>query len=104
LMQVTYIPKALASWWVTLLNTQQYQLLNLDAWYVGKYRNGWCVAPLQQECHIFISQQGDVLIPAPWNLLYQGEVTYEKWTIIYTFYDLRWSAVVRIPFISEIFE
>jgi hypothetical protein len=104
LMNISYTPKELLSGWITLLDTVNYQLRELDTWYVGKYRNGWCVSPLDQECHIFISQKADVLIPSPRNELYQGDVFYEDGTIVFVFKDSFWRPVVRIAFISETFQ
>lgn len=103
-MHITYTPKEMLSWGVVLLDKLHYNLLDIDAWYVGKYRNGWCVAPIGQECHIFISEKADILIPSPRNNLYKGDVFYEDGKIIYVFYDLLWHAVVRIAFISDTFE
>lgn len=103
-MEISYVPEKLGSGWVKLLDTQTYQLRNLDAGYLWIYRDGWCVSVKWGECHIFISTAGDVLIPAPRNKLYKGEVVYEWDEVIYIFYDMRGRKVVRIPFISQSFQ
>jgi hypothetical protein len=101
IMTVTYTPKALAGKWVELLDDINYQLRDLWWWYLGDYREWYCLSPKWGECHIFVSRKWDVLIPAPRNALYKWTVSYDAWTIIYTFNDALWNPVVRVNFIIE---
>ncbi len=101
IMTVTYTPKALADKWVELLDAAKYQLRDLWWGYLGDYREWYCISPKWGECHIFVSRKWDVLIPAPRNALYKWSVSYDSWTIIYTFNDALWNPVVRVNFIIE---
>jgi len=104
LTTISYLPEKLAFSWVTLLDSTYYELRKLDGAFLGDYGRGRCVSPQGQECHIFISPQGKVLIPQPRNTLYEWTVEYTQDSIIYTFFSLQDSPVVRVQFISHTFE
>jgi hypothetical protein len=101
IMTVTYTPKVLTDKWVELLDDTNYQLRDLWWWYLGDYREWYCISPKWGECHIFVSRKWDVLIPAPRNTLYKWSVSYDSWTIFYTFNDALWNPVVSVNFIIE---
>lgn len=84
-----------------------YQIRSLDDWFFGDFEWWRCVWPLDDECHIFISEEGNVYLPSPYRYQYQADYMYDEQNghatyIVYALADT--NEVVRIDFIPEPFE
>ncbi len=83
-----------------------YQILPLDEGYFWDFAGGRCVGPLDDECHIFISEEGNVYLPEPFRYQYQADYIYNtQWEYAsYVIHTTNGDNVLRIDFIPVPFQ
>ena len=93
---------SLWSKWVSWL-AWGYTLLPLASNYVWWFGWGSCIAPTNDECHIFISEVWDVYIPAPYDTEYRALYRFEQWEVIYTILDATDKEIVEVYILPKPF-
>ncbi len=60
-----------------------------------------CIGPIDWECHMYVSPDGNLIIPEPYNSEYMAEYWYddEEEAVIYYIKDALWKPIVELRFI-----
>lgn len=93
-----------------LANSQGIQLLNgnyalvpIQDTFVGEFAGGYCVQNPSEVCELYISEEGTIYAPEPYNSSYQATYAFDqtKNSVIYTVSSLQGVPVVSLNFIAE---